>query len=175
MARELEVNILNVDGGTVDRPPEEFDEFEPLKLHWKKPGMVYRWCDRDARVLPVRRRQGWKICNVEKDFRELGCPELRIPGVPQPGGEIHFGDSILAEMPIELYEKRYDSMIRKATERSARGLSDVMRAGDEVAAELRSRGVTLTKPLVSEVDVAEERRDWNRDYKVQTRTGEIVK
>lgn len=175
MAKEIRVNVISQDGSS-DLDPDVFDEYEPMKMQWQEPGMVYRWCDKDSRVLPTRVRQGWKVCDIEEDFLRLKCPSGSLPGVPQPGGEIHFGDSILCKMPIALAAKRYSNTIAKAQVKRSAGIDSARREGESVAREIRGRGLDVGSTIITEVSEEERERDWKSDpnKRVHARDGEHV-
>jgi len=165
---ELRILVSSTDGKAA---AEVYDEFEPLELPWKPPGYMPRWVDRDNRVFPTRVRQGWRPADVEKDFRAKGCPENLLPQVVQPGGEIHFGDSILCLMPVELARKRYQAMVSKTQMSRRAAIERAEMEGERLAHHLRARGFPrIGKNIVLSAKEAEAGDDEN--YSVRTRDGQ---
>lgn len=166
---ELQVHLLRA----LDGKPT-FDEFSVMSLQWKEPGMIYRWCDRHQQVLPVRLRQGWKVCNIEDDFRKRGCPEDRLP-TAAPGGEIIFGDSILCKMPLSLYNTRYRrDVLEPINQRKLAGRQEALSAGEAAARELRAKGVRVGANVLSSTSERDIEREWNDPRLVTSKDGAHV-
>lgn len=166
--------LTRINGESV-RGSDAYDEFSAAKLPWHEPGMIYRWIDRSARVLFERKRQGWKICSIEADFTAKGCPEHLLPVTDVTGTEIIFGESILAKMPITLYQARYKrNVLEKVVRKREANLEKVRAEGDRVAHELRARGAPIKGNVVEEVGAGEIQRDWNSNRDVTAADGRHV-
>ena len=169
---ELEISVTKIKGEAA-RGAKAYDEFSPMSLQWQQPGMIYRWLDRHPQVLPERKRQGWKICSMRADFVEKGCPEDLLPGSDSPTDQIIFGECILAQMPIGLYNQRYNrNIVTKATERRRANAELALSEGEKVARELKARGISVKGGNVVEgIDHREVERDWNSPYDLTTKDG----
>lgn len=170
------ITITAVGGKRVKSGADAYDEFAAANVPWKEPGFVYRWLDREPRVIFERKRQGWKICDLVRDFKAKGCPDHLMPVTDVTGTEIIFGESILAKMPISLYEKRYRANVLEKVKSRREGLKEVARAaGDDAARELAKRGVTVKGDLVEDIGRGEIQRDWDSPRNVTSRDGRHVR
>lgn len=166
------LHVSRVGGSRTRRDGEIFNEFEATELRWKEPGMAYCWVNLHPRVLPVRRRQGWKVCNAKDDFTALGCPENDVPGMPAPDGTLHFSDGILCKMPATRRAQMFAATQEKAERRRRAHATSAIGVGEEVAATLRNRGLrNIGRNVVEIIHPDEERGDYGRDYSVRDRRG----
>lgn len=164
--------------GKPTRGDEAFVELGAADLPWRLSSMVYRWIDRDSRVLTERRRQGWKICDVIRDFRDRGCPEDLLPPTHGGGTEIINGDSILGMMPLSKYNARYKAEVLEKIKRRREAGVEIARAeGERAAKELAQRGIKVKGGnVLEEISETESRRDWNSPYDVRTKdkSGQVI-
>lgn len=169
------INLTHIKGSPV-RGSDAYDEFSASQLAWKEAGMVYRWLDRVAKVVFERKRQGWLICDLRRDFIDKGCPEELLPSSDVTGSEIIFGESILAKMPIALYEKRYKrNILEKVVRKRESNIEKVRAEGERTAHELRSRGVAIKGNVVETVGAGETQRDWDSQFDVVAKDGKHVR
>lgn len=139
---EIAIHVNRVHGKRANAAGEFLDPFTPMDLPWKEPGMVYCHIDSDSRVAPVRRREGWVVCNLQRDFLDAGCPsELIPPEWSSPDGTIRFGQLVLAKMPAA---KRSAMLRRRVEKRMAKRRAveeSVYSAGERAAHPAVQRGI----------------------------------
>lgn len=170
---QLRIHATRQDGQLPNVRGDLNNEFAPLSMGWREPGMAYCWLDADKRSLPSRLRLGWKVCNAKEDFLDRGCPPDKLPGYTAPTGEVQFGGLILGKMPAERL-----SAIRVATEDKIRNryrgyVNAALDAGEQIARSVGS--AAKGRNLVYTVAPDEERQDYHNDYKVRTRTGGTIR
>lgn len=130
------LTVRAVDGRRPNADGEVFDEFAPLDIPWKEPGVVYGWLSKHTRMLGPARRRGYVVCNVERDFLSLGCPEEDLPGEPQPDGSITFGDTVLAKIQARRYSQLRALPIERAKRKRRAGIEGAFSEGDRISAQL---------------------------------------
>lgn len=145
---EFPLRVVKVAGANAAPDGEFFDEFQPLSLRWREPGMTYVWINRNEQMVSTRRRQGWEICSLERDFLSKGCPKDALPGHGSPDGEIHFGDLILGKMPIELWEKRQIRLRAKVRAKQRGYVERPQDEGEKVASQLRRQIPGIGRSIV---------------------------
>jgi hypothetical protein len=141
---QLSINVQRVNGKRANASGEFLDEFDRTKLEWQEPGTVYCYIDASDRGLGTSLRHGWRICDVDRDFRKLGCPEDVITRMPvQANGQIRMHDVVLAKMPGALKSRIHRERVdRRNTKR--RGYLDSVRVeADKVGSALRSKNIRL--------------------------------
>ena len=136
----VQLSVTRVAGRTANSVGDFFDEFESLDVGWQPVGHVLCWLDKTDRAMMRARPRGWKICNLQRDFVEAGCPQVVSENLPsQADGSIVVGDVILGMMPITQYERLARTRMQKHAEKRRASIESVHNAGEVANRAIRDK------------------------------------
>ena len=102
---KIKIDVQRVGNKSKNASGEFLDEFSALSVPWQQPGFVYCYLADHPKMMISAKRRGWAICDVRRDFIDLGCPEHLANQMPvQPDGSIRMGDAILGKLPASRWD-----------------------------------------------------------------------